>query len=160
MGSARPRAHSIGRVRRFTASGTEVTLSGSASRPAATGKPKLVRFLTQFHGWHDHMTSGHTNHFDGSAYVGVVPGVAENVTLLPPGDAAALRQILKVTDDIDASSWSRPVANFGAAPISPEFVALVREETEKTRLLSLFDEGDHGLPSVAWWRAGRVRHQA
>ena len=125
---------------RFTASGTEATLLAVRLARAATGKPKLVRFLTQFHGWHDHMTSGHTNHFDGSPTLGVVPGVAENVMLLPPGDTVALRQTLGSHTDIACVILEPTGTSFGAAPISPEFVALVREETEKHGILLIFDE--------------------
>src|SRR5579862_7799496 len=38
---------------RFTASGTEATMMAVRLARAATGKPKLVRFMTHFHGWHD-----------------------------------------------------------------------------------------------------------
>src|SRR3981189_931925 len=56
---------------RFTSSGTEATLMAVRLARAFTGKTKLVRFLTNFHGWHDHMTAGHASHFDGSATAGV-----------------------------------------------------------------------------------------
>ncbi len=58
---------------RFTASGTEATHLALRLARAFTGKRKLVRFRTHFHGWHDHMTSGVQNHFDGSATTGVLP---------------------------------------------------------------------------------------
>ena len=51
---------------RFTSSGTEATLMAVRLARAFTGRPKLIRFNYHFHGWHDHMTSGHTNHFDGT----------------------------------------------------------------------------------------------
>jgi glutamate-1-semialdehyde 2,1-aminomutase len=125
---------------RFTSSGTEATLLAVRLARAATGKPKLVRFLTQFHGWHDHMTSGHTNHFDGSPATGVVAGVAENVILLPPGDAAAFRQALASHEDIACVILEPTGTSFGAAPISPDFVSLVRSETETRGILLIFDE--------------------
>src|SRR5262250_1919698 len=73
-----PSAESV----RFTSSGTEATLMAVRLSRSVTGKPKVVRFLTHFHGWHDHMTSGHANHFDGTPTAGVLAGIAEHVLLL------------------------------------------------------------------------------
>ena len=39
-----------------------------------------------FHGWHDQMASGYTNHFDGSPTPGVLQGVADKSILVNPGD--------------------------------------------------------------------------
>ena len=57
---------------RFTSSGTEATLMALRLARAYTGRSKLLRFRGHFHGWHDHMTSGHTTHFDGTATSGVI----------------------------------------------------------------------------------------
>ena len=51
---------------------------------AFTGRQTLMRFKGHFHGWHDQMASGYTNHFDGSPTPGVLPGVAEKSILLNP----------------------------------------------------------------------------
>ena len=51
---------------RFTSSGTEATLLAVRLARAFTGRSKLLRFKGHFHGWNDHMTSGYTDHFDGS----------------------------------------------------------------------------------------------
>ena len=81
---------SVERVR-FTSSGTEATLMAVRLARAFTGKDTLVRFKGHFHGWHDHMAGGYTNHFDGTATPGVLSGVAAKTLLLPPGDIAAAR---------------------------------------------------------------------
>ena len=60
---------------RFTSSGTEATLMALRLARACTGGEKIVRFRGHFHGWHDHMTSGYSNHFDGTPTTGVVGGV-------------------------------------------------------------------------------------
>ncbi len=125
---------------RFTNSGTEATLMAVRLSRAATGKPKFVRFLTNFHGWHDHMTSGHANHFDGTPTIGVIQGIAENVILLPPGDAAALKQTFESRDDIACVILEPTGASFGAAPLAPAFLSILREETQKRGILLIFDE--------------------
>jgi glutamate-1-semialdehyde 2,1-aminomutase len=125
---------------RFTASGTEATLLAVRLARAASGRPKLVRFLTQFHGWHDHMTSGFANHFDGTPTVGVLPGVASNVVLLPPGDVTALRHALDTDADIGSVIIEPTGTHFGAAPLAPDFLAVLREETKRRGLVLIFDE--------------------
>ncbi len=77
---------------RFTSSGTEATLMAVRLARAFTGRKTLMRFKGHFHGWHDQMASGYTNHFDGSPTPGVLPGVAEKSILLNPGDVAAVRK--------------------------------------------------------------------
>jgi glutamate-1-semialdehyde 2,1-aminomutase len=125
---------------RFTSSGTEATLLAVRLARSATGKPRIVRFLTQFHGWHDHMTSGHTNHFDGTPTAGVLADIAGNAILLPPGDAVALRQTLEARDDIACVIVEPTGTHFGAAPLSPDFLSVLREETRKRDILLIFDE--------------------
>jgi len=131
-----PSAESV----RFTSSGTEATLMGVRLARAFTGKPKFVRFLTHFHGWHDHMTSGHTNHFDGTPTTGVLTGIAEHVILLPPGDEAAVRETFASRSDIACVILEPTGTSFGAAPIAPSFLTFLREETRKHGILLIFDE--------------------
>src|SRR5438128_4469956 len=114
---------------RFTSSGTEATLMAVRLARAFTGKSKLVRFLTNFHGWHDHMTAGHASHFDGSATAGVIAEIAAHTILLPPGDTAAMRSALAGDDDIAAVIVEPTGASFGMVPLAPEFLAALREAT-------------------------------
>jgi glutamate-1-semialdehyde 2,1-aminomutase len=125
---------------RFTSSGTEATLMAVRLARAFTGKTKLVRFLTNFHGWHDHMTAGVAAHFDGSATSGVIAGIAAQTILLPPGDIAAMRAALAGDDDIAAVIIEPTGASFGMVPLAPEFLAALREATTKRGIVLIFDE--------------------
>ena len=125
---------------RFTSSGTEATHMALRLARAHTGKPKIVRFKTNFHGWHDHMTSGYTSHFDGSPTAGVLREVAENVMLLPPGDIAAVREALATHDDISGAILEPTGGSFGTVPVSGEFLKELRVETEKHGVVLIFDE--------------------
>jgi glutamate-1-semialdehyde 2,1-aminomutase len=125
---------------RFTSSGTEATLMAVRLVRAVTGKTKCIRFMTQFHGWHDHMTSGHVNHFDGTPTAGVLADVAQNVILLLPGDVDALRHALESRDDIACAIIEPTGTHFGAAPLDPSFLSVLREETAKRGVLLIFDE--------------------
>ena len=125
---------------RFTSSGTEATLMAVRLARAFTGKPKLVRFNQHFHGWHDHMTSGHASHFDGTATAGVLDAVAGNVRLCDQNDEAALAALLDRHDDIAAAIIEPTGANGGKLPIDPAFLQALRRLTQERGVLLIFDE--------------------
>jgi glutamate-1-semialdehyde 2,1-aminomutase len=125
---------------RFTSSGTEATLMALRLARAFTGKAKIIRFKHNFHGWHDHMTSGYASHFDGSPTPGVLPGVAGQVRLAEQNDIAGLARLLDEDHDI-AAAIIEPTGGHGAQlPIEPEFLAALRELTRQYGVLLIFDE--------------------
>ncbi|HYF09669.1 MAG TPA: aminotransferase class III-fold pyridoxal phosphate-dependent enzyme, partial [Acetobacteraceae bacterium] len=79
---------------RFTNSGTEATLMALRLARAATGRSKLLRLRGHFHGWHDHMAFGVTNHFDGTPTPGVLEALTKNIVLADPNDEAGLQAVL------------------------------------------------------------------
>ena len=126
---------------RFTSSGTEATLMAVRLARSITGKPKVVRFLTHFHGWHDHMTSGHQNHFDGTATTGVLDAVAGNVLLCDQNDEAGLARVLEQHKGEVAAAIIEPTgANGGKLPIDPNFLHALRRLTAEHGVLLIFDE--------------------
>ncbi len=125
---------------RFTSSGTEATLMALRLARAFTGRQTLLRFKGHFHGWHDHMTSGYTNHFDGSPTPGVLAGVAEKSILVPPGDEAAVLAAFAADPDIAAVILEPTGSSFGQVPIAPEFLHFLRRVTEQNGALLIFDE--------------------
>ncbi|HEX3347725.1 MAG TPA: aminotransferase class III-fold pyridoxal phosphate-dependent enzyme, partial [Acetobacteraceae bacterium] len=124
---------------RFTASGTEATLMAVRLARAFTGRAKLLRFMGHFHGWHDHMTSGYSDHFDGSPTPGVLTGVADQSVLVAPGDIAAVRAALS-GGDVAAVILEPTGSSFGQVPLRPEFLHQLRQETEQHGALLIFDE--------------------
>ncbi|MHA1566898.1 MAG: aspartate aminotransferase family protein [Alphaproteobacteria bacterium] len=125
---------------RFTSSGTEATLLCLRLARAHTGRRKVLRFLTHFHGWHDQMTSGFMSHFDGSPTAGVLKSVAENAVLIPPHDIDAVAQTLASDNDIAAIILEPTGASFGRIPIAAEALSRLRELTEKHGVVLIFDE--------------------
>ncbi len=125
---------------RFTSSGTEATLMALRLARAFTGRSGLIRFRGHFHGWHDHMTSGYSNHFDGSATPGVLADIAQHTVLLDPGQIAQVRAALAADDDIAAVILEPTGSSFGQVPIRPEFLHELRELTEARGVLLIFDE--------------------
>nr|WP_294518848.1 aminotransferase class III-fold pyridoxal phosphate-dependent enzyme [uncultured Rhodopila sp.] len=125
---------------RFTSSGTEATLMALRLARAYTGRSKLVRFRGHFHGWNDHMTSGHINHFDGTATSGVVDGVSENVLLCDPNDVAGITRIFNDHKDIAAVILEPTGASFGRMPIAPAFLQVLRDLMKQAGTVLIFDE--------------------
>lgn len=130
---------SVERVR-FTSSGTEATHMALRLARDFTGKPKILRFRTHFHGWHDHMTHGVASQFDGSASPGVLAGVAENVVLADPNDLPGLRALLDANGDIAAAIIEPIGGSTGFTALDPDFLRALREETEKRGVLLILDE--------------------
>jgi glutamate-1-semialdehyde 2,1-aminomutase len=124
---------------RFTSSGTEATLMAVRLARAFTGRPHLLRFKGNFHGWHDHMTMGFASHFDGTPTPGVLPGVAQGVVLAPQGDIDAVNRLL-AAGDVAAVILEPTGASFGQLPLRPEFLAALREATARAGTLLIMDE--------------------
>src|SRR4029077_8417897 len=90
--------------------------------------------------WHDHMTTGHSNHFDGTATTGVLDAVAGNVLLCDQNAEAALPRLLEQHDDIAAAIIEPTGANGGKLPIDPDFLQALRRLTAEHGVLLIFDE--------------------
>ncbi|MBM3532781.1 MAG: aminotransferase class III-fold pyridoxal phosphate-dependent enzyme [Alphaproteobacteria bacterium] len=125
---------------RFTSSGTEATLMGVRLARAFTGREKVLRFKTHFHGWHDHMTSGMANHFDGSPTTGVVKGVADAVVLATANDEEGTRKAIEANLDIALVILEPTGASFGRVPVKPSFLTFLRKITKEKGILLMFDE--------------------
>jgi glutamate-1-semialdehyde 2,1-aminomutase len=125
---------------RFTASGTEATHMALRLARAFTGRDGIVRFMTHFHGWHDHMASGVSSHFDGAATPGVLGGVADGVVLVPPGDLDAVAAALEARNDIAAIILEPLGTHTGQVPHRSGFLAELRDLTRRHGVLLIFDE--------------------
>jgi len=125
---------------RFTSSGTEATQMAIRLARAATGKKRVMRFHGHFHGWHDEVTTGYQGHFDGTAPVGVLPQVANQAVLLPPGNIDLVAEAFANGDDIAAVILEPIGSATGMVPIERTFVAGLRELTRAHNAVLIFDE--------------------
>lgn len=125
---------------RFTSSGTEATHMALRLARAYTGRQKLLRFRSHFHGWHDHMAFGVSSHMDGSPTPGVLQEVAEQVVLVDPGDIDAVAAALRSDTDIAAVILEPTGASWGAAPVTPAFLQDLRALTAEQGVVLIFDE--------------------
>jgi glutamate-1-semialdehyde 2,1-aminomutase len=125
---------------RLTNSGTEATLLAIRLARAYSGKPKILRFLGHFHGWHDHASFGFSSHFDGSPTPGVLAEIAQNVVLAPPWDIAETRRIVEAHDDIAGAIIEPTGSTWGQVPVTQSFLQSLRELTAQRGIVLIFDE--------------------
>ena len=119
---------------RFHSSGTESTLMALRLARGYTGKNKIVKFQSHFHGWHDYMVKGN------ATLTGVPEGTSDTVIVLPPNDIDIVEKTLKEDKDIAAVILEPTGANFGVLPIFPSFLRDLREATKRHEVLLIFDE--------------------
>jgi glutamate-1-semialdehyde 2,1-aminomutase len=136
---------------RFTASGTEATHLALRLARAYTGKPKVVRFVGHFHGWHDQVAPGAMSHFDGSVPAGIPPSVLEQSVLLSADDVGPAVAALESRDDVAAVIFEPSGASWGQVPLPPGFIAALREATRRRGVLLIMDEVITGF---RWSRGG------
>lgn len=125
---------------RFTSSGTEANLMGLRLARAYTGRRKVLRFFGHFHGWHDHVAFGVTNHFDGTATPGVLAEIADSTVLVAAGDVEAVRAAVEADGDIAAVILEPTGASSGQMPIEGDFLRGLREITAANGIVLIFDE--------------------
>lgn len=125
---------------RFTSSGTEASLLALRVARAFTGKNKVVRFHSHFHGWHEQASYAVHGHFDGSLPGGIPPEMAEGIILCPPNDENRLKEILESRDDIAAIMLEPTGSSCGRLPTTSGYVKAARQLTTEHDVLLIFDE--------------------
>lgn len=139
-----------GRVR-FTSSGTEASHLALRLARAHAGKPKVIRFVGHFHGWHDAVAAGSMSHFDGGVPAGIPPSIVEQTILLPADDPARVDDTLRRRDDVAAVLLEPSGASWGQVPLPPGFLARLRDITRQNGVTLIFDEVITGF---RWSRGG------
>ncbi|MBS0436108.1 MAG: aminotransferase class III-fold pyridoxal phosphate-dependent enzyme [Proteobacteria bacterium] len=126
---------------RFTGSGTEATLLALRVARAATGRSKIVRIATHYHGWHDMAASGYVGQFDGSPAPGVLKEIADHTVLVPPGDTAALQAAFDSRGSEIAAIIMEPLGtHFGVVPVDDAFLLAGERIAHAHGALSILDE--------------------
>ena len=119
---------------RFTISGTEATHLALRLARAFTGKSKIIRFASHFHGWHDHVC------FPPGGAPGIPSGIVEDMLIVTPNDTARVEELLSVHDDIAALILEPTGASFGQVPTGGDVLRRLRELTARHGVLLIFDE--------------------
>src|SRR5258705_1959232 len=136
---------------RFTNSGTEASHLALRLARAITGKPKVIRFVGHFHGWHDGVAPGAMSHFEGGVPAGIPAGLVEQTILLPADDAGPIADTLAARDDVAAILIEPSGASWGQVPLPEGFVAELRKLATKHAVVLIFDEVITGF---RWSRGG------
>lgn len=124
---------------RFTASGTESTMLAIRLARAFTGKTKLLRFETHYHGWHDYAVVGTLAPYDQSPSLGLLPGI-EEATVVCPADANRVEEALERHPDIAAIICEPSGASYGTVPFAFELIRDLRKLADKYGVVMIMDE--------------------
>ncbi len=126
---------------RFTGSGTEATLLAIRIARAFTGRWKLVRVRTHYHGWHDFAVSGYNDFFDDRPAPGVLPEIVSNTLLVDPGDTEDLRQVLAGHRGEIAAVLLEPLgSHFGIVPSSDAYLKEAITLAKQSEIPVILDE--------------------
>ncbi len=124
---------------RFVGSGAEATMLALRSARAYSGKDKIIRWESHYHGWHDYVMPGNLAPFDVPASTGIPRGTVDSVVVLPP-DLAALERTLATDNDIAGVITEGSGASYGTVPLEPGFVEGVRRLTQEYGVVMILDE--------------------
>jgi glutamate-1-semialdehyde 2,1-aminomutase len=125
---------------RFTASGTEATLMALRLARIATGRPKILKFMGHFHGWHDAVMPGAYQPYDGSPVPGIPDAVQRFTVVLPPNDLSRVEDALKNDPEIGTVILEPTGGHWGLVPIRGAFLKGLRDLTTKYDRILIFDE--------------------
>jgi glutamate-1-semialdehyde 2,1-aminomutase len=136
---------------RFTNSGTEAVMLAIKAARAFTGRPKIAKAEGAYHGSYDFaevsQQAGSSEWGDPARpnsvanYVGQPQSVLDDVVILPWNDVEASRALLEEHGEDLAGVLIDPLpSRLGLTPISPAYLAMLRETTAKTGALFILDE--------------------
>ena len=127
----------------FTSSGTEATLMALRLSRAYTGRQKIIKFLSHFHGWQDYTIIDYNPSFspplDGSFPSGIPEGTLRSVVALPPNDIEAVERTIE-EGDIACVILEPGGASMGYIPTPKRFLEQLRRVTRENGVVLIFDE--------------------
>jgi glutamate-1-semialdehyde 2,1-aminomutase len=125
---------------RFTGTGTEATLMAIRLARAYTGRDKIVKFDYHFHGWHDNVIGARYTDSDLLRASGVPLATLGNQITIPQNDIDIVERTLSQSPDVAAVIIEPTGASWGTVPLTPGFLAQLREATQRHGVLLIFDE--------------------
>ncbi|HUJ41355.1 MAG TPA: glutamate-1-semialdehyde 2,1-aminomutase [Candidatus Acidoferrales bacterium] len=137
---------------RFTNTGSEATMLALRMARAHTGRTKFLKFEGQYHGWYDpYLLNAHAHPAaelgtpEAPARIPDSAGIPEatfaDVVLAPWNDVGALERVFREHGGELAAAITEPVmANLGCIPPRPGYLQRLRELTQQSGALLIFDE--------------------
>jgi len=144
----------------FTSSGTEATMMALRIARAYTGRPKIVKFLSHFHGWLDYTVVDYNPAYSptlaGTFPSGVPEGSCRSIAALLPNDVEAVERTID-QGDVAGIILEPGGASMGQLPTRKPFLEKLRKITERNGVVLIFDEvvtGFRDAPGGAQERYG------
>jgi glutamate-1-semialdehyde 2,1-aminomutase len=127
----------------FTSSGTEATMMAIRIARAYTGRKKVIKFLSHFHGWFDYTVIDYNpnySHFLSGDYpAGVLPEIGQYTVALPPNDIEAVEKTIEA-GDVACIILEPGGASMGLIPSSRKFLEDLRKISKDNGVILIFDE--------------------
>lgn len=129
-------------------SGTEATMQGIRIMRSYTGKDKIAKFETGYHGWHDYAswnmsldpeTMGPPDRPNLVPASAGIPKAVEDTVLVLPVNESAFSLIEEYADEL-AGVMIEPVFGTGTIPMTKEFLQKLRDVTKRVGVPLMFDE--------------------
>lgn len=136
---------------RFVSSGTEATMSALRLARGYTNRDLIVKFAGNFHGHNDALLvqagSGALGQTPTSSSKGIPEDIVRCTVCLPFNDVDACRAFFGSEKAKNAAAVIvEPVCgNLGVVPGTPEFLGILREESQRMGALLIFDEVINGF---------------
>ncbi|MEM1990678.1 MAG: aspartate aminotransferase family protein [Candidatus Bathyarchaeia archaeon] len=144
----------------FTSSGTEATMMAIRIARAYTGRSKIIKFLSHFHGWFDYTIVDYNPDYSpplsGSYPLGVPPEICKYTVALPPNDIGAVEKTIE-GGDVACVILEPGGASMGLIPTNEKFLKDLRKVTADNGVVLIFDEvvtGFRDAPGGAQERYG------
>ncbi len=127
----------------FTSSGTEATMMALRIARAYTRNPKIVKFISHFHGWLDYSIVDYNPDFSpplqGHFPSGVPEETCRSIVPLPPNDVEALEDAIG-EGDVAGVILEPGGASMGYLPTPRPFLEELRRITKRNGVVLIFDE--------------------
>lgn len=135
------RIPSLERIR-FTASGTEATMTALRLARAFTGRGKIAKMRGGYHGTHDLSLIANGRFADPDLVPpGLIPGAADAVVILPYNDPDGAEEIItRHARDLAAVIIEPVLGGSGMVAATQEFLTRLRSVTQRHGILLIFDE--------------------
>ncbi len=125
---------------RFVGSGTEATIMAIRLARIHTGRPKLLKFIGHFHGWHDAVMPGAYAPYDDAPIPGIPAEIANLTVTLPPNQLDRVAHVLQQDRTIGAMILEPTGGHWGAVPVRGDFLAGLRALADHYGVVLIFDE--------------------
>ena len=126
---------------RFCVSGTEAAMYALRLARAYTGRDLVIKIEGGWHGANDDLLLAVSPPYDARESLGLDAGLGSRVFCLRFNDVPGARELIRRCGERLAAVIVEPVVGVGGfIPATPEFLELLRRETEACGALLIFDE--------------------